>query len=56
MIEMTLWLNKKEQQYLMAVIWNDGLEFPTGDEIPTDEILSEGERDKLYEKIKAAKV
>jgi hypothetical protein len=47
---MTLWLNKKEQQYLMAVIWNDGLEFPTG-----DEILSEGERDKLYEKIKAVK-
>jgi hypothetical protein len=44
-------LNKKEKDYLIAVIRDDMEEYPAGDEILTEEM-----RDKLFEKIKAVKV
>ena len=47
---MTLWLNKKEQQYLVELIETDMGDFPEGD------ILTGDNRNKLYEKIKSVKV
>jgi hypothetical protein len=49
--EMTsLWLNKRELQYIECVMRDDMVEFPDGDEILTEEM-----RNKLYEKVIALK-
>jgi len=46
---MTLWLNKKELAYLIAVIKDDVIEFPEGN----PDFLTEEQRNKLLAKIEA---
>ena len=44
-------LNKAEKDYFLAVIRDDMVDFPEGDEILTEEA-----RNKLFEKIQAVEV
>jgi hypothetical protein len=46
----SLWLNKRELQYIECVMRDDMEEFPGGDEILTPE-----KRDKLFDKVIALK-
>jgi hypothetical protein len=49
---MSLWLNKKERKYLMALIKDDVVEYPEGDE----DFLNNEQREKLLQKIGDMKV
>lgn len=49
---MSIWLNKKEQKYLVALIKDDVVEFPEGDE----DFLNVEQREKLLKKIEDMKV
>lgn len=51
-VEMSLWLNKKERKYLMALIKDDVVEYPEGDE----DFLNNEQREKLLQKIGDMKV